>query len=202
MEIGSCKFWSGRAQIANCTSPSYEGCLNWGECLQTLIFLLYWAVMLREKHPKGSPHTDGLCSSFRSASQSCYLSTAWGRVPYGGRQWKQEPVYVNIAMNLDTYSHLRTETQLLGWHRRGLTLVCHRADISRWSTDQNSKAMSDISVPFLTCLCLSLQRQKAKTFPPTQSSSTVVMSERRRQGLCAQCWILSECRRKSCLLHW
>ena len=43
-------------------------------------------------------------------------------------------------------------------------------------------------------------RLRVKTFPPTQSCSivicAVVMSERCRQGLCPQCWILYECRSK------
>ncbi|XP_047914022.2 cell surface glycoprotein CD200 receptor 1-B-like isoform X1 [Anser cygnoides] len=34
--------------------------------------------------------------------------------------------------------------QLLGWHRQGLPLECNSADISLRSTDQNSKAVSDI----------------------------------------------------------
>lgn len=49
-------------------------------------------------------------------------------------------------------------------------------------------------------------RHKAKTFLPTQSSTIViyivVMSEKCRQGLCPQCWIVYECRSKSCLLQW
>lgn len=70
---------------------------------------------------------------------------------------------------------IQGDWQFTGQHRQGLALAFNNADISWWSTDQNSEAVSDIPGHFLTCPSLFFSPSGNSRVSATVGNSSVLV---------------------------